>query len=88
MLGAALMNKLSNNQNYQQNQRRSYSSPQTYSRSQSSFSNRKAGGMSRPGATPRKTMSSSSATKRSGFGKSTPAKSTSSSSSRSSGFGG
>ena len=32
MLGAALMNKLQNNQNYQQNQRRSYNSPQAYSR--------------------------------------------------------
>lgn len=84
MLGAALMNKLQNNQNYKQNQRRSYRSPQGYSRSQSSFGNRKAGGMSRPGATASKSTSSSSPAKKSGFGKS----STSSSSSRSSGFGG
>jgi hypothetical protein len=82
MLGAALMNKLQNNQNYQQNQRRSYRSPQAYSRSQSSFGNRKAGSMSRPGATAKK----SSSTRRSGFGKtSTP---TSSRSTRRSGFGG
>jgi len=38
MLGAALMNKLSGNKNYEQNRRTSYSSPQGYSRSQNSFS--------------------------------------------------
>ncbi|CAA6821198.1 MAG: Unknown protein [uncultured Sulfurovum sp.] len=89
MLGAALMNKLQNNQNYQQNRRSSYKSPQAYSRSNSSFGNRQAGGMNRPGATPSKTSTSSSA-KKSGFAKSsssTPSSSTSSSS-RSSGFGG
>jgi molybdopterin biosynthesis enzyme MoaB len=85
MLGAALMNKLSNNQNYQQNQRRSYSSPQAYSRSNSSFGNRKAGGMSRPASAPSKSSTSSSSAKKSGFGKSSTS---SSSSSRSSGFGG
>ena len=84
MLGAALMNKLQNNQNYQQNRRTSYKSPQAYSRSNSSFGNRKAGSMSRPGATPSKSRTSS---RRSGFAKSsTPARS--SSSSRRSGFGG
>ncbi|NEW60284.1 hypothetical protein GSY74_03220 [Sulfurovum sp. bin170] len=90
MLGAALMNKLQNNQNYQQNQRRSYRSPQAYSRSQSSFGNRKAGGMSRPGGSASKsgTTSSSSNTKRSGFGKSSAPASSSSSSTRKSGFGG
>ncbi len=89
MLGAALMNKLSNNQNYQQNQRRSYRSPSTYSRSQSSFGNRKAGGMSRPGSSANKATTRSS-TRSSGFAKkpSTPAKSTTRSSRRSSGFGG
>ena len=90
MLGAALMNKLSNNQNYQQNQRRSYSSPQAYSRSQSSFGNRKAGGMSRPGASTA-TKSTTSSSRRSGFTRksSTPASSSSTSSSRrSSSFGG
>ncbi|SFV53566.1 Putative flagellar motility protein [hydrothermal vent metagenome] len=84
MLGAAVMNKLQNNQNYQQNQRRSYRSPQAYSRSQSSFGNRKAGGISRPGATPTK---STTTTRRSGFGKrSTPPSRTRSI--RRSGFGG
>ncbi len=38
MVGSYLMNKLMNNQNYQQNRRMSYSSPAVYSRSQSSFS--------------------------------------------------
>lgn len=86
MLGAALMNKLSNNKNYEQNRRTSYKSSQAYSRSNSSFGNRKSGGMSRPGAsTPSKSSSSS---KSSGFGKSSPSTSKSSSSSRSSGFGG
>jgi hypothetical protein len=87
MLGAALMNKLQNNQNYQQNQRRSYSSPQAYSRSQSSFSNRPAGSMSRPGAKP--ATSSNTTPRKSGFTRksSTPATSTSSSTRRS-GFGG
>ena len=37
MVGSFLMNKLMNNQNYQQNRRTSYKSPSTYSRSQSSF---------------------------------------------------
>lgn len=37
MVGAMLMNKLMNNQNYQQNRRTSYKSPSTYSRSQNSF---------------------------------------------------
>ncbi|CAA6824029.1 MAG: Unknown protein [uncultured Sulfurovum sp.] len=87
MLGAALMNKLQNNQNYNQNRRSSYKSPQAYSRSNSSFGNRKPGGMSRPsGATASKSTSSS--TKQSGFGKSSTPASSSSSSSRSSGFGG
>ena len=89
MLGAALMNKLSNNQNYQQNQRRSYSSPSTYSRSQSNFAGRKAGAMSRPGSSPSKSTTTKSTTRSSGFGKkpSTTARSTTSSR-RSSGFGG
>jgi len=77
MLGAALMNKLSNNQNYQNNRRGSYSSSSTYSRSQNSFSKARANNAA---------AKASGATKRSGFGKSTPAKS--SSSTRSSGFGG
>ncbi len=62
-IGAALMNKLSNNQNYQQNRRASYSSPSVYSRSQSSFSKARSSFSSS-----RKTTTSSSATRRSGFG--------------------
>jgi len=86
MLGAALMNKLQNNQNYQQNQRRSYRSPQAYSRSQSNFGNRKAGSLNRPNTPPKRTTTSSS-TRRSGFGR--PSTSSSrSSSTRRSGFGG
>jgi hypothetical protein len=87
MLGAALMNKLQNNQNYQENRRTSYKSPQAYSRSNSSFANRQAGSMNRPGATP----SSSSTAKKSGFfgqKSTTSTSSSSSSSSRSSSFGG
>jgi len=84
MLGAALMNKLQGNKNYEQNRRTAYKSPQAYSRSKSSFGNRKAGGMNRPASGASKSSTSSSSTKKSGFGKS----STSSSSSRSSGFGG
>jgi len=78
MLGAALMNKLSNNQNYQNNRRGSYSSSSTYSRSQNSFSKARSNNAA---------AKASGATKRSGFGKSTPTRS-SASSSRSSGFGG
>jgi len=74
MLGAALMNKLSNNQNYQQNRRTSYKSPQTYSRSQNSF---KKNSMSRSSS------ARSSSPKKSGFFSSKK-----SSSSRSSSFGG
>ncbi len=44
MVGSYLMNKLMNNQNYQQNRRTSYKSPQVYSRSQSSFKKARAGG--------------------------------------------
>jgi len=74
MLGAALMNKLSNNQNYQQNRRTSYKSPQTYSRSQNSF---KKNSMSRSSS------ARSSSPKKSGFFSSKKP-----SSSRSSSFGG
>ena len=37
MVGSFLMNKLMNNQNYQQNRRTSYKSPSTYSKSKNSF---------------------------------------------------
>ena len=74
MLGAALMNKLSNNQNYQQNRRTSYKSPQTYSRSQNSF---------KKNSMARSSSARSSSPKKSGFFSSKK-----SSSSRSSSFGG
>lgn len=76
MLGAALMNKLSNNQNYQNNRRASYSSASTYSRSQNSFSKARANNAA---------AKASGATKRSGFGKTS---SSSRPSTRTSGFGG
>jgi len=72
MLGAALMNKLSNNQNYQQNRRTSYKSPSTYSRSQNSFSKARAANKAR-----------STGAKKSGFFGSKKSSST-----RSSSFGG
>jgi len=75
MLGAALMNKLSNNQNYQQNRRTSYRSPATYSRSQNSFSKARAANSA---------SKSSSSPKKSGFFSNKK----SSTSSRSSSFGG
>ncbi len=68
MVGSMLMNKLMNNQNYQQNRRTSYSSPSTYSRSQSSFAKARARN-SAIGSSKRATTSSSS-TRRSGFGSS------------------
>ena len=47
MVGAMLMNKLMNNQNYKQNRRTSYKSPQTYSKSQNSFKKNAAANKSR-----------------------------------------
>ncbi len=82
MLGAALMNKLSSNKNYEQNRRTSYSSPQAYSRSQSSFSKARSGGMSSMGSS-RPTTSASTTPKKSGFFSSKKSTST-----RSSSFGG
>jgi len=61
MVGSYLMNKLMNNQNYQQNRRMSYKSPSTYSRSQSSFAKARANN-----AVAKRTSS----TRRSGFGSS------------------
>jgi hypothetical protein len=78
MVGSYLMNKLMNNQNYQQNRRTSYRSPSTYSRSQSSFSKARANNAAAKRA---------SSSRRSGFGsKKSPTSSRSSSGSR--GFGG
>jgi hypothetical protein len=47
MVGSYLMNKLMNNQNYQQNRRTSYKSPTTYSRSQNSFKRARAAAKAR-----------------------------------------
>jgi hypothetical protein len=77
MLGSWIGNKLFNNQNYQNQRKAQYKSPQTYSRSQSSFT--KAA----------KTSTSSTSSKKSGFfgSKSGTSKSTSLFG-KSSGFGG
>jgi hypothetical protein len=82
MLGAALMNKLSSNKNYEQNRRTSYSSPAGYSRSQNSFSKARAANTA--------ARNSGGAPKKSGFfsnKKSTPS-SSGSTSKRSASFGG
>ena len=57
MVGSFLMNKLMNNNNYQQNRRTTYKSPQTYSKSKNSFKKNAAG----------KTAAKSSSPKKSGF---------------------
>ena len=81
MIGSWLGNKLFNNQNFQNQRQTQYKSPQTYSKSQSSFSK-----------TPATTGSNSSSSKKSGFfgGNSNSSSKSSSSSfgSKSSGFGG
>ena len=81
MIGSWLGNKLFNNQNFQNQRQTQYKSPQTYSKSQSSFNK-----------TPATTGSNSSSSKKSGFfggNSNSSAKSSSSSfGSKSSGFGG
>ena len=81
MIGSWLGNKLFNNQNFQNQRQTQYKSPQTYSKSQSSFNK-----------TPATTGSNSSSSKKSGFfGGNSNSNSKSSSSSfgsKSSGFGG
>ena len=81
MIGSWLGNKLFNNQNFQNQRQTQYKSPQTYSKSQSSFNK-----------TPATTGANNSGAKKSGFfggnNSSTPAKSSSSFGSKSSGFGG
>lgn len=81
MIGSWLGNKLFNNQNFQNQRQTQYKSPQTYSKSQSSFNK-----------TPATSGANSSGAKKSGFfggsNSSTPAKSSSSFGSKSSGFGG
>lgn len=75
MIGSWIGNKLFNNQNFQSQRRTQYKSPQTYSKSQSSFT--KAA----------KTSTSSTSSKKSGFfGGSSSSKSSSSFGSRSSSF--
>ena len=54
MVGSYLMNKLMNNQNYQQNRRTTYKSPQTYSKSQNSFKKAKAAAKSAKSKSPKK----------------------------------
>jgi len=54
MVGSFLMNKLMNNQNYQQNRRSSYKSPQTYSKSKNSFKKAKAASSSKKSSSPKK----------------------------------
>ena len=54
MVGSYLMNKLMNNQNYQQNRRTTYKSPQTYSRSQNSFKKARAAAKSAKSSAPKK----------------------------------
>jgi len=54
MVGSYLMNKLMNNQNYQQNRRTSYKSPSTYSRSQNSFNKARAMNKSAKSSSPKK----------------------------------
>jgi len=77
MIGSWLGNKLFNNQNYQNQRKAQYKSPQTYSRSQSSFTKAAS------------TSKTSSSSKKSGFfGSSSTSKSSSSFGSRSSSFGG
>ena len=79
MIGSWLGNKLFNNQNFQNQRQTQYKSPQTYSKSQSSFNK-----------TPATTGSNSSSSKKSGFfgGNSNSKSSSSSFGSKSSGFGG
>ena len=54
MVGSFLMNKLMNNQNYQQNRRTSYKSPSTYSRSQNSFNKARTANNSAKSSSPKK----------------------------------
>lgn len=75
MIGSWLGNKLFNNQNFQNQRQAQYKSPQTYSRSQSSFSK-----------TPATTGTSSSTKKTGFFGGNNTSSSTSSSTSKSSSF--
>jgi len=72
MVGSYLMNKLMNNQNYQQNRRTSYKSPSTYSRSQNSFKKARAAAKSARTSSPKKSgffsSKKKSSSSRSSFG--------------------
>jgi len=72
MVGSFLMNKLMNNQNYQQNRRTSYKSPSTYSRSQNSFKKARAAAKSSRTSSPKKSgffsSKKKSSSSRSSFG--------------------
>jgi len=71
MVGSFLMNKLMNNQNYQQNRRTSYKSPSTYSRSKNSFKKAAAANKSAKSSSPRKSgyfSNKKSSTRSSSFG--------------------
>jgi hypothetical protein len=72
MVGSMLMNKLMNNQNYQQNRRTTYKSPQTYSRSKNSFNKAKSANRAAKSTTPKKSgffsNKRSSSTRSSSFG--------------------
>ena len=83
MVGSFLMNKLMNNQNYQQNRRTTYKSPSTYSRSQNSFKKSSTSNSSSKKPTTSNSSSKSSSPRKSGFFSNKK-----SSSARSSSFGG
>jgi len=72
MVGSFLMNKLMNNQNYQQNRRTSYKSPQTYSKSKNSFNKAKAANKAAKSSSPKKSgffsNKKSTSTRSSSFG--------------------
>jgi len=72
MVGSFLMNKLMNNQNYQQNRRTSYKSPQTYSKSKNSFNKARTANKAAKSSSPKKSgffsNKKSSSTRSSSFG--------------------
>ncbi len=72
MVGSFLMNKLMNNQNYQQNRRTTYKSPQTYSKSKNSFKKNAAARSAAKSSSPKKSGffsgKKSSSAKSSSFG--------------------
>jgi len=67
MIGSWIGNKLFGNQNYQNNRKASYKSPQTYQRSKSSFNKSRRSTSKRSGFFGNKQRSSSSSTRSRGF---------------------